>query len=71
MLLAPSAKADFWSAAWVILLFGLTTLATMTVIVAMMYYGAGRFRFRWAETYGHAAAGLIILLCGVAIKLGL
>ncbi len=71
MLLAPGARVDLWSAAWVVLLFGATTLVTMTVLVTCMYLGTVRIRFRWAETYGHALAGLVVLLCGVAILGGL
>ena len=71
MILGPAATANVWSAAWVILLFGVTTLVTMTALVALIYIGTISIRFQKAEIYGHALAGLIVLACGLAIMWGL
>ena len=71
MVLGPAAAADMWSAAWVIILFGVSTLVTMTVLVALIYLGVGAVRLQRAEIYGHALAGLVVLACGLAIMLGL
>jgi hypothetical protein len=71
VLMYPAVKASGWLVVWVTLLFGVTTLATMLVLVTLIYRGTSSLRFRWAETYGHAAAGAIVLACGLAIKFGL
>ena len=71
MILGPAAAANVWSAVWVILLFGVTTLVTMTVLVALIYLGTFAIRFQKAEIYGHALAGLVVLACGLAIMFGL
>jgi hypothetical protein len=67
MMMLPAAQADLWSAAWIAALFCLSTLATMTALVALMYLGVVHVRFRGLQTYGHAAAGLIVMACGLAI----
>jgi sulfite exporter TauE/SafE len=67
MLMVPAAQANLWSAAWITTLFGLTTLATMTTLVALIHLGVFAFRWRTLETYGHALAGLIVMACGLAI----
>jgi hypothetical protein len=67
MLMVPAAQANLWSAAWITTLFGLTTLATMTTLVALIHLGVFAVRWRALETYGHALAGLIVMACGLAI----
>jgi len=71
VLMYPAAKASVWLVVWVTLLFGLTTLITMLTLVTIIYRGAAALQFRWAEVYGHALAGLLVLACGLAIKFGL
>jgi len=71
MMIAPAAEAQVGLAIWVALLFGGATVATMTVIVAAMYHGVSFVRFQKADIYGHALAGLVVLLCGLAVLFGL
>jgi nickel/cobalt transporter (NicO) family protein len=71
LLIYPAAKADFWSVACVTALFALTTLATMTSMVLLMTAGASMLRFDKLDRYSHALAGLVLLSCGMAVKLGL
>jgi sulfite exporter TauE/SafE len=71
LLMYPAAKANALGVILVTLLFGLTTLATMTGMVVVMCAGAGAVRFERFHRYSHALAGLTVASCGVAIKLGL
>lgn len=71
LLMYPAAKANTLGVVWVTLLFGLTTLATMIGMVALMCAGAGAVRFERFHRYSHALAGLVVTSCGAAIKLGL
>jgi nickel/cobalt transporter (NicO) family protein len=71
LLMYPAARADLLSAACVTGLFALTTLATMTTMVLAICAGAGTLRFAKLEPYSHALAGVVILSCGLAVKMGL
>lgn len=71
LLMYPAAKADLFSAGCVAALFSLTTIATMTTMVLLICAGAGALRFDRLTRYSHAAAGLVVLSCGVAVKVGL
>jgi hypothetical protein len=71
MLMYPAAMGDGLGVAAVTALFGLTTVATMMTVVMAMCLGVGAIRLRPLERYGHALAGLVVLACGLAIKLGL
>lgn len=50
--------------------FGISTISAMLATVMGSYYGLSRFRVRMGgfERYSVAAAGLVVLLCGSAIK---
>jgi hypothetical protein len=71
LLMYPAAKASVWGVVCVAVLFGLITLATMTSMVVLMCYGTGSLFMRRFERYSHAFAGLVVLTCGLAVKLGL
>lgn len=71
LLMYPAAKADLLSAACVTALFALVTIATMTTMVLVICAGAGALRFDKLTRYSHALAGLVVLSCGVAVKVGL
>ena len=71
LLMYPAAQANVWSVICVTAVFGITTLVTMLTLVAVIYRGSDAFRFQWAQVYGHAVAGGMVLACGVAIVLGL
>lgn len=70
LLMYPAAEANLWNVALVTAIFGATTLVTMTVIVAVMHRGLERLHLSWLEHYGHAAAGLVLMMCGLAMLLG-
>ena len=71
LLMYPAANASIWGVVCVVVLFSLTTLVTMTSLVALIYFGAFKLRLQRAEPYGHAMAGLTVLGCGVAIMFGM
>lgn len=71
LLMYPAAKADLLSAACVTALFALVTIATMTTMVLVICAGAGALRFDKLTRYSHALAGLVVLACGMAVKVGL
>jgi len=47
--------------------FGLTTMATMVVLVYLGVHGVERLPFQKWEKYGHLIAGAVIFLCGVFV----
>lgn len=69
LVMYPAAQANYWGVVWVASLFGLATLTTMTGMVLLMYRGAGALRLDGLRRYSHALAGLVVLSCGVAVKL--
>lgn len=70
-LMYPAANASMPGVVLVAALFGLATLVTMTSIVVAMYLGADFLRLGRFERWSHAAAGAVVLCCGLAIMLGL
>ncbi len=72
VLMYPAAAGNLWSIIIVTLVFGITTIATMTTVVLLALLSADRIpkAFRRFERFGHAAAGLALVLCGAAIQLG-
>lgn len=71
LLMVPAARGDLWTAASMVLLFGFTTLLTMTAAVTLGYWGLKSLRGSALERYGHAGAGAVALGCGVAVMLGM
>jgi sulfite exporter TauE/SafE len=71
MLMYPAATGSSSGVLLVTLLFGVTTIATMLGVVMLMYLGANVVGFGKLGRYSHALAGLVVLGCGMAIKLGL
>lgn len=68
LIMYPAAKNDMMSVAIIALAFGLTTILTMLGIVIASFYGIKRLSLGKLTKYSHALAGLVILLCGGAIK---
>ncbi len=64
----PAAKHNIIAVAMVSSIFGFTTIFTMLVIVLASFYGLSRLPLRRFERYFHLFAGLVIFLCGIAIK---
>jgi sulfite exporter TauE/SafE len=71
LLMYPAAEASLAGSMLVATVFGLTTLSTMLVMVAIGYLGLVRFASGTLERYGHAACGGAIALCGAAVVFGL
>lgn len=53
----------------VIAFYAAATLSTMTLLAVTTRAGAGVLRLPWLDRWGHAAAGALILLVGVAVGL--
>jgi len=71
LLLFPAA-AQSPGAVWLVAaVFGVVTITTMTGVVVLSLYGLKLVSLKSAGRYAHAVAGAVILLCGVAIQLGL
>ena len=77
LLMYPAAEANWMAVGAVVLAFAAATLVTMIAAVMMLVFGAqwaSRFRLSrdvdW-HRYGHAVAGMAVLLCGVMVKFGL
>lgn len=68
LLMFPAAT-ESWAALFLVTgTFGLATIATMLGLVTISLSGVERLSFPWAQRYGHALAGITILLCGVGIQ---
>jgi len=68
-LMYPAARGNMAGVVAVASSFGIATMLTMAAIVAAGYYGLSKLPSM--ERYTHLAAGVAIMLCGVAIKIGL
>lgn len=71
ILMYAAAKGNIWTVAGVTIVFGVTTLATMTLIVLSARYVVGLTPLPRLHRFGHAFAGLVVLACGVAVQAGL
>ncbi len=67
----PAARGSVWGVVLVAGVFGVVTIGTMTTVVLLSRLAVSSVNFGRLERYGHAAAGLVVLVCGVAIKAGL
>ena len=70
-LLTASAVLGPASVLLVTLVFTATTLLTMLGAVLVCRYGLDRIRLPWLEKYAAELAGATVMLCGIAICLGL
>ena len=68
LLMYPAAKGNLVHVIAVAAIFGIVTIATMLGIVLVTSYGLSSLPACRIKKYSHALAGLIILLCGGAIK---
>lgn len=71
LLMFPAANISSAGIALVAGIFGTTTIATMLVLVMLPVYGVRKLRMPKLQPYGHALAGMLILLCGLGIQFGL
>ncbi len=70
MLMYPAAEHSWWGICWVAAVFAAATVGAMTALVAAGYLGLAKIVLPGLERYSHAAAGLALTMCGLAIKLG-
>jgi ABC-type nickel/cobalt efflux system permease component RcnA len=68
VLMYPAAMGSWTDLGLVTLVFGLTTIITMTGMVALLSAGLLRIKLGFLEKYAHALAGIIIAASGLAIK---
>jgi sulfite exporter TauE/SafE len=68
LIIYPAAKHNMMAVVTISSIFALTTISTMLCIVLSAYFGLSRLPVRNLERYSHALAGLVIFLCGGAIK---
>jgi ABC-type nickel/cobalt efflux system permease component RcnA len=71
LLMYPAAKGNWSSVIQVTAVFAGTTLATMIATVIVAWHTLQASALTRLERYGHALAGLVVLICGAAIKAGL
>jgi len=71
ILMYPAAKSSIAGIITVAAIFSCVTIATMLSIVLVLSFGVNLIPLRRVERYTHAIAGATILLCGIAIQLGL
>ena len=69
LLMYPAASNDMATVAAVASIYGLTTVATMLLVVLLAYQGLSRLPLQGLERYSHALAGLAVFASGAAIKL--
>ena len=67
ILMYPAAKANLAGVLLVTAVFGVVTLATMSLAVGLSYYGLRRLQWPDMSRYGHALAGATISACGGSI----
>lgn len=68
LLMFPAVSHNWYGVALVTAVFGMATIATMTVVVYIAVIGLANINFRFMERYVHAAAGAIIAISGMAIR---
>lgn len=67
LLMYPAARESLVGVVAVTAVFGLVTVATMLLTVALTLHGLRNVRIRGLERYGHVMAGSTIMACGLAI----
>ncbi|MFQ5424304.1 MAG: hypothetical protein ACE5F9_10035 [Phycisphaerae bacterium] len=71
LVMYPAAQGSLRDVVIVTAVFGLVTIGTMTTVVLMARAAAGALPFARLGRYSHAAAGLVLCACGLAVCLGL
>ncbi len=68
LLMYPAARHSESLVIAVAVVFSLFTLATMLACVAITMIGLERIRLPAGGRFGHAAAGALVLGCGIAVS---
>ena len=67
LLMYPAARESLFGVLMVTLVFGIVTVLSMILAVAITLLGLRAVRLRRFERYGHAVAGSAILACGIGV----
>ena len=70
LLMVPAARSDPGTVAAVVAAFAAATTGTMVLAVMAVRYGLTLVHLPPIGRFGHALAGLAILVCGVLVKVG-
>lgn len=70
-LMYPAAHGSWRGLCLVVFVFLIATVGTMVVAVALGYRATQMISIRGFDRYSHAAVGLAVCACGLAIKFGL
>jgi nickel/cobalt exporter len=68
MLIYPAAEQSGMGVFLVALVFGIATIGTMMLVVALGYQGVSLLRFKGKEHQIHLLAGIVILLAGAGMQ---
>ncbi|MEW5901749.1 MAG: sulfite exporter TauE/SafE family protein [Acidobacteriota bacterium] len=68
VLMYPAARHNFLGAVLVTTAFGLTTILTMLVLIALSSWGLSFLLLGRLERYAHALAGAMILISGLGVQ---
>lgn len=71
LVMLPTAQGSVGGIVLVLVLFGATTVATMTVAVMLLHSGVRLLPMDKLARVAHPLAGAVVALCGVAILFGL
>lgn len=71
ILMYPAATQNTMALIMVAGIFALATVGTMLIVVLSLNAGASRLPTHHLERWTHALAGVAVLVCGIAIHLGL
>lgn len=71
ILMYPAAKSSASGVIAVAVIFSVVTIVTMLSVVLILSFGINLIPLRRVERYSHVIAGVTILLCGIAIQMGL
>lgn len=66
-MIVAAAAAGWGAVGAVILVYELATIAAILVLVVTAHAGARRLRFAWADRYGDAVAGALIVVLGTLV----
>lgn len=71
LLMYPAAQSSTFGIVLVCVLFSITTIGTMLVTVFCLVQGTRFVQIPGLHLYSHALAGMVVMLCGIAINSGL
>jgi sulfite exporter TauE/SafE len=71
ILMYPAATHNTLAVVLVALIFSAATIGTMLIMVTVLSAGAARLPTEGLDRWMHALAGAAILVCGIAIHMGL